>query len=205
MVIIFDYTNDGIVYVTNHLLVANKIKEGLLDCDTAFPGPNVESYDLLDPEKIEIENYSWNRKKQAILNLTEDTVNPIFLYKKTLAHMRAPAIKFLARYCDISCRKLINFPAHWILSEWEYVLEKSNPYEDRYSYSVVEYAQICGIPEREAYKQLKLRVDGQRSTLLRIYSYMDYFSHKINNSYTNEEIAAIKEEIDKKFFKDSYV
>lgn len=205
MIILFDFTNDGILYVSEHAIVVNKLKDGLLDCELAFPSHNAESFNLLQSETVGVKNYYWSSKKNAVLPLNDGAVNTIFLEKKQLAYLRAPAIKMLLRYCNAACKRLITFPIHYIWGEIEHVLEESNPDHGEYSYSITEYSEICGITPIEAYKELQLRVDGHRSTLLRIYSYLEYFSNKINRATTSDEIESIKEEIDKKFFKDNYI
>jgi hypothetical protein len=81
----------------------------------------------------------------------------------------------------------------------------SNPEQEEYHYSIVEYAQINGMTSNEAYKQLSLRIENFQNIRCRIYSYCDYFTDKINRATDKITIDAIMAELLKKFISDGQI
>jgi len=200
---IFDSSNDGVVWMGNQLSIADRLCHGLLDCEISMVWPNSKSYQVLTTANGA--NLHWNYATKQMLPLPESAINSLFVEKKRLAGIRHPAMSKLFVLGSHMIRKIYTTTVPTIENDLSFALDNSDPSKDQYDYSVTEYAQITGITDRDAYKELTLYVENMRTQKIRTFSYTEYFSKKINSATTQEEIAIIIEDIEKKFITDSQI
>ena len=202
---IVDSSNDGIIWVGTGIAVANKLKEGLIDCDMASMNTNNPGYTQLSMDYLRANDYYWNGRTQRIHELTADGSNSVFIEKKRLAVLRSPSMDSLIGYAMWGYRKTQSFPHQGMDGELDSILLECDPEQNIFSFGIKEYALTCGMSNVEAYKQLRLRVDNYKSQRMRIYSYVDYFSSQINRAMTQTDIVAVNADMLKKFIKDSFI
>ena len=202
---IFDSSNDGIVWVGPNIVVANKLKEGLIDCDMGSININNPSYATLTQDFIETNHAYWDGKNARVKDMATAEANTVYLEKKRLARLRSPSMYSLNGYSTWAFRKTQSFPHPAMDSELDSILKECDPEKNVFSFGVVEYALTCGMTTMEAFKQLRLRVDNYKSQRMRVYSYFDYFSSQINKAMSEEDITNINAEMHKKFIKDSFI
>jgi hypothetical protein len=202
---IFDSSNDGVIWTSTSIVVANKLKEGLIDCDMGSMGIHNPIYTQLTMDYIKVNNCYWDGKNSRIKQLPEAGSNSVYLEKKRLAKLRSASMHTLHGYATWSYRKTQSFPHQGMDSELDSILLECNPEQNIFSFGIREYALTFGMPNVEAYKQLRLRVDNYKSQRMRVYSYFDYFSSQINGAMAKEDIDAIDADMHKKFIKDSFI
>jgi hypothetical protein len=204
-IIIKDATNDGIVWCGEHNILANRLRQGLLDCDViTLPDWHAEA-NKLTIQNIVNNNLAWSSKLEKVFTLKEQNINSVFSERKTLALLREPAIHKLLGISIHAIASTNMFMSGNIDSDFGYAITLSNPEQEQYHYSIVEYAQINGMTSNEAYKQLSLRVENFQNIRCRIYSYCDYFTNKINRATDKITIDAIMAELLKKFISDGQI
>jgi hypothetical protein len=84
-------------------------------------------------------------------------------------------------------------------------LRNSNPTDNKWDDSLLEYAMINGVEPMNAYNELKLQADNIQSIKMRIYGFAKYFSNKINMTTTEVDMEKIKEEMEAKFYGDTRI
>lgn len=202
---IFDSSNDGIIWTGPSIVVANKLKEGLIDCDMGSLSPHHPSYNDLAIESITNQLKFWDGKNGRVKQMKPEDANQVYTEKKRLAILRSPSMYTLNGYAQWAYRKTVSFPHTGIDAELSTVLEQCDPERGVFSFGIIEYALTCKMSNLEAYKQLRLRVDNYCSQRMRVYSYFDYYSGLINRAVTDADIQAINTDMHKKFIKDSFI
>jgi hypothetical protein len=202
---IFDSSNDGIVWTGPSIVVANKLKEGLIDCDMGSLGPYHPSYAELTVDTIATNNQFWDGKGGRVKLMKPEDANQVYNEKKRLAKLRSVSMYTLNGYAQWAYRKTQSFPHAAMDAELAAVLEQCDPEAGIFSFGIVEYALTCKMSNLEAYKQLRLRVDNYCSQRMRVYSYFDYYSGIINRATTDADIQAVNTDMHKKFIKDSFI
>lgn len=202
---VYDNSNQGIIWIGGSIPVANKLKQGILDSEFTLITPGHPIYDSINATDLINTDWHWDHKNHKITNIDTNNINPLYLENKRIILMRGPFMGYLYSLVFWALRKTKIFPSDGIDNEINFSLQQCDPEHDIYSYSIIEYATICKMPHKEAYKQLKLQVENIQSQKLRIYSYADYFSDKVNQCQTQQELDLVKEEMFTKFVKDSYI
>jgi hypothetical protein len=204
-IIIKDATNDGIVWCGDYIILANRLRQGLLDCDIiTLPDWHAEA-DKLNIQNITNDNLAWSSKLEKVFPLKEQNINSVFAERKALALLRAPAIYKLLGISVHAIASTNTFMSGNVDADIGHAITMSNPEQEQYHYSIVEYAQINGMTSNEAYKQLSLRIENFQNIRCRIYSYCDYFTDKINRATDKITIDAIMAELLKKFISDGQI
>lgn len=203
---VYDLSNDGIIWVGSSLPIANRLRQGILDCELGVVYPVQKSlYETLSNNDIMSKPMMWNHKSRSIVELPENSINSLYNQKQDLAALRAPAFVKLILLSTIVLKKIHDSPVPTVENDLAIALTKCDPANNVFDYSVTEYGLICGMSPTEAYKEIKLYVENMQTQKIRVHSYIEYFSKKINSITTHEELIAIVGEIDKKFIKDSYI
>lgn len=203
---VYDLSNDGIVWVGSSLPIANRLRQGILDCELGVVYPVQKSlYETLSNNDIMSKPMMWNHKSGSIVELPKNSINPLYVQKQELAALRLPAFIKLILLSTIVLKKIHDSPVPTVENDLAIALTKCDPDNNVFDYSVTEYGLICGMSPPEAYKEIKLYVENMQTQKIRVHSYIEYFSKKINSITTHEESIAILGEIDKKFIKDSYI
>jgi hypothetical protein len=202
---VYDYSNDGIVWVGKKIAVANKIKEGLLDTEISFLSDGHPTHDELAAINLQSGHYNWNIKATSVSLMPQGNINPVYLEKKRLAQLRSRIFPALYNIAHWASRKTIVSPVAGIEADLQKFLDDCDPDSGVYDFNIEEYALTNNMPVEEAYKELKLRVDNYRTQRMRIYSQFEYFSKKINITTTGPGMQAVHEEMIKKFIKDTFI
>lgn len=203
---VYDLSNDGIVWVGTSLPIANRLRQGILDCDVGVVYPMQKNlYKILsDPAMLE-KPLLWGHKTRSITHLPKNSINSLYTEKCKLAVTRSPAFAKLILLANIVLKKIHDSPVTNVENDLAMALARCDPNNNVFDYSITEYGLICGMSSAEAYKEIKLYVENMQTQKIRVHSYVEYFSKKINSISTQEELIAIVGEIDKKFIKDSYI
>ena len=203
---IYDLSNDGIIWVGSSLPIANRLRQGILDCELSVVYPVQKNlYETLCNNDVMSNDMMWNHKSGSIVELPKNSINSLYTQKQELAALRSPAFVKLILLSTIVLKKIHDSPVPTVENDLAIALTKCDPYNNVFDYSVTEYGLICGMSPMEAYKEIKLYVENMQTQKIRVHSYVEYFSKKINSITTQEELIAIVGEIDKKFIKDSYI
>jgi hypothetical protein len=202
---VYDNSNQGIIWIGGSIPVGNKLKQGILDSEFTLIIPGHPIYNSINKDDLANTNWHWDHKNHKITIIDDHNINPLYLENKRIILMRGPVMGYLYGLIHWALRKTKVFPVDGIDNDINFSLQQCDPKNNIYSYSVIEYATICKMPHKEAYKQLKLQVENIQSQKLRIYSYADYFSDKVNQCQTQQELDLVKEEMFTKFVKDSYI
>jgi len=203
---IYDLSNDGIVWVGSSLPIANKLRQGLLDCDLGVIYPVQKNlYSKLEVADVHTKDLMWSHKSKSIDDLPTNSVNPFYTEKRRLATLRAPAFVKLILLANIVLKKIFDSPVPTVENDLAMALNQCDPTAGTFDYSIVEYGLICGMSSEEAYKEVKLYVENMQTQKIRVHSYIEYFSKKINSATTAEELSGVVDELNKKFVKDSYI
>lgn len=203
---VYDLSNDGIIWVGTSLPIANRLRQGILDCEIGVVYPIQKNlYETLSNYHVMGGHMMWNHKNRSIVELPENSINSLYTQKQELAELRAPAFVKLILLANIVLKKIYDSPVPAVENDLAVALSKSDPANNVFDYSVTEYGLICGMSPAEAYKEIKLYVENMQTQKIRVHSYIEYFSKKINSITGQEELIAIVSEIDKKFIKDSYI
>ena len=202
---VYDNSNQGIIWIGGSISVGNKLKQGILDSEFTLITHGHPAYDSINKDDLANTNWHWDHKNHKITIIDDHNINPLYLENKRIILMRGPVMGYLYGLIHWALRKTKVFPVDGIDNDINFSLQQCDAKNNIYSYSVIEYATICKMPHKEAYKQLKLQVENIQSQKLRIYSYADYFSDKVNQCRTQQELDLVKEEMFTKFVKDSYI
>ena len=201
---IFDLSNDGIIWTGTNLSVASRLRQGILDCEIGVVYPSqAKLYGALAVGGST--NVQWNHKHAELLPLPVNAINPLYLEKKELANLRSPAFGQLMLVSTIALKRIFTTPVPTIENDLTFALMKCKPELDQYDFSVTEYAMICGMSAADAYKELSLYVENMQTQKIRVFSYIEYFTKKLNAASAPAELTAIRAEIYKKFVQDSYI
>jgi hypothetical protein len=203
---IYDLSNDGIIWVGTSLPIANRLRQGILDCDIGVVYPVQKNlYEALSDQDFINNHTMWSHKSRSITELPKNSINSLYTHKRELAAIRSPAFVKLILIATIVLKKIHDSPVPTVENDLAMALTKCDPDNNVFDYSVTEYGLICSMSPAEAYKEIKLYVENMQTQKIRVHSYIEYFSKKINNITTRDELIAIVSEIDKKFIKDSYI
>jgi hypothetical protein len=202
--LIVDTGNDGIVFVGQYLTTVNSLRRGLLDCETFRIRTNNSYYDELSKEVVFSQHLHWTSKEGKLSKLKDNSINDIYLEKKRLAKIREPALHSLMyNWGPTTSRKLSI--SHFANIETDIAMAILQSNNGHYHHQIVEYSNIMGIPPAEGYKELKLMSENFQTQKIRIFSYIEFFIKKINQSTDEDEIEEIKEDIMRKFKWDNWL
>lgn len=203
---VYDLSNDGIVWAGSSLPIANKLRQGLLDCDLGVVYPiQKEMYSKLEDPELLKKELMWSHKSKSIDELPTNALNPLYSEKRRLAALRAPAFVKLILLANVVLKKIHDSPVPTVENDLAFALANCKPDRNEYDYSIIEHGLICNMSPAEAYKEIKLYVENMQTQKIRVHSYIEYFSKKVNSATTAEDLAVVVDEMNKKFIKDSYI
>jgi len=200
--VIYDSTNNGVIFVTDQLAIGNMLAQGILDCDTTVLNDEHVPYTR---ELLKITHLRFNLKEVKMEALPASAINPFYLEKKALIALRFPYMIKLTGLVRWALRKVTNTAIPGIENDIKFALLNSDTTQDQYHYSVLDYALITGMTAAEAYTELKLVSDSYSTQKIRAYAYSEYFSKLINAAKTETELQLVMAQVEKKFIQDSYI
>lgn len=206
-IILVDYCNDGIIYVSDSIVVANLLKRGLVDTDIFALSPSNPAFDKINRTSIlnNTSHISLQWKSLDAKTMSEESKNPIYLERKKLCTLRAPIMERLVRYTFTA--SLTSKITIWegFENNLEFALTGCDPESNTYSNAVLEYAHINNVDPAIAFREIKLQTENINSLKMKIYSYQKYFSDKINLATTEEQIKELWTELIRKFTEDNHI
>jgi hypothetical protein len=204
--IVYDYSNDGLLFIGTDPIVSNLLKSGLVDCDVRLLGPKSLFYDDVKNSLLVIKNKHFYFDKNHQLQALPSTAwNTAYMNRRRLVKLRYPLFKQLswsAKVASKSCDASI-WPG--MENNLQFALRDCDPLQDRWSDSLIEYGHIVGIEPAAAYRELCLQRDGIHSIKMRVYGFVRYFSDLINTVQDESAAVDLKRAIDEKFFKDTFI
>jgi hypothetical protein len=205
-IILFDYSNVGIIYMGNNLLAANYLKKGLVDTDIRVLAKFHPGYEKIDRSDImEGDQHFMLTRENDVVPLTLEGQNEIYLERRRLVRLRAFLMERLCYYTwQVSCKVKIS-PWEGFENHLQIALDQSDFDNNQFSDAVEEYAYINDISPASAYKELKLQTENIHSIKMRIYASLIKFSDRVNSITEDSQRAQVKEEILDRFWRDSWI
>ena len=204
--IVYDYSNDGLLFVGTDPVAANLLKSGLIDCDIRLLGPKSPVYDeVKNSLLIDKGQHFYFDKKHQLQSLPATAWNAAYMNRRQLVKLRVPLFKQLswsAKVASKSCDASI-WPG--MENNLQFALRDCDPLQNVWSNSLIEYAQIVGVDPAVAYREITLQRDGIHSIKMRVYGFVRYFTDQINNVQDAAAAQALRRSIDEKFFKDTFI
>ncbi len=203
---IIDYSNEGVLFVGDSLAVVNQLKAGLVDTEMRLFYPRHPSYNHINrTELFEQDKHIFVKRDNTVVELPNTAFNPAYLERRRLVKLRAPLMEMLTRFTFTStqlCR-----PTVWegIENNLQFAIRDSDPINHVYSDAIQEYAQINNVEPAHAYREIKLQCDNIHSIKMRVYSFLKHFADKINMVQTDDEAKSVAQEMENKFFKDTWI
>ena len=208
--IIFDHSNDGMLFVGTSLSVANILKSGLVDTGIRIMYAGHKSYNDVTREILITENQHLQilGKKVpggVVSPIPESALNPIYLERKRLVKLRLPLIEYLANITWASSSTTKHTVWEGIENNLQFALRDCNPATNTFSDSLQEYAQINELEPINAYREILLEIDNIQSIKMRIYSFQKHFVTKINAVTTDDQSKQLLSRMQDVFFKDIFI
>ncbi len=203
--VLIDHTNFGVVFLSESQNV-NKLKwdfnilqSCILDT-TAYGAPNNP---LLTTESL---NNSFVYQRHGTYSVgNRHEINDSFRLKQTKANLIFPIISKLTQALISQSFKHIPefyFPIDDTIA---YQLVKCNPENDQYSVGVTRYAQVVGMSNEEAYKELTMEVDTIHAVKLRAYATAKKYENLIREVSTKERADELIQEIEQKLIRECHI
>lgn len=204
--ILFDYSNEGILYVGESLPAVNQLKFGMVDADMRVLGTGSLGYNKITREKLKDQNQHFIMgRDNDVRIMPPESINESYLERRRLARLRAPMIERICYASWVhSCRTRIT-PWDGFENNFGDMLVNCNPETQTWSDSLLEYAFINSLDPSHAYREIKLQVENIRSLKMRIYATLVYFVGKINTVTNEVQAAAINEEITNRCWRDAWI
>jgi len=205
-IILYDYSNRGVLYMSQSLIVINMLKRGLVDTDMHTLFPNHPGYEKISKERSITDNLHFQlTRNNDIINLSEGGINPFYLKRRQLVKLRANLMEKLINYAWQASGKLRIGPWDGVENNLEALIDKSNPDTGEWANSLLEYAHIHSIDPLHAYKEIKLEVENLNSLKIRLYASMTFYVGKINNITEQAQIDGVLNEILDRFWRDTWI
>lgn len=204
--IIDDYSNEGILFVGDNIVVANMVKSGLVDTSIRVLYPFHDAYKIVNRvDLFENDKHFQVTKKLGIIDLPESSWNEVYLERRRLVKLRYPLMEFLARCTYMSTSTTKQSVWEGIENNMQFSLRDCDPSTDTFSDTVQEYAHINEISPAAAYREISLQVNNIHSIKMRAYAFQQHFATKINNVTDKDQQKAIADEMTDIFFKDTWI
>lgn len=160
--------NTGVLTITNNILVANYLIEGIGDCFVkSVAKNNSHDYDKLTLEYIRNNNFLLD-SVYSIQQLNE--VDEFFLITKELVKYRQQLFNILLIWNDNLISRTNKFISSDFIQYAMLAVKESDPLNDKWHRWVLEHASIQDMPIREAYQDLKLIADCDPEIRFRVNS-----------------------------------
>ena len=204
--LLLDYSNYGILYVSNSFPVLNHLKKGLLDSEHRILHASNSAYSKVSREMFFDDSQhfvidKWGDAKP----MSNDGINDFYLERRRLAKLRGPVMERLMNMAWSWGAKTRITPWDTFESEILHSFENSDPDTETWSESLTEYAFINHISPSAAYKELKLEYECIHSVKMRIYSTIVYFANKINKMDHTDQVQPMIDEIANRFIRDNWI
>jgi hypothetical protein len=203
---IIDYSNEGILFVGDSQAVVNQLKAGLVDTEMRMFYPRHPSYDKINRQEILFgDKHVFVKRDNSVVELPATALNPAYLERRRLVKLRAPLMEMLIRFTYTSTQ--ICRPTAWdgIENNLQFALRDCDPDAGVWSDAIQEYAQINSVEPQHAYREIKLQMDNIHSIKMRVYGFLKLFSDKINQVADMDQARNIMQEMENKFFKDTWI
>jgi hypothetical protein len=87
----------------------------------------------------------------------------------------------------------------------EHELAKCEPDDDKYEWTIEEYARIMDQPVKQAYKELKLQIESDKMKRFRIETMAKRWKNEINKIKNRDDLADIRQKMNREFWKDASI
>jgi hypothetical protein len=204
--VLIDYTNYGVVFLHESQNVSklkwdfNILKNCILDTHVVGTQNN---YNYLNNQFI-LNNFVYeNRNTFSVGDKHE--LNETFAIKQDKAALIFPIISKLTHALITQSFKHIPEFYFQIDDTLAYQLNKCIPENNEYSSGVIRYAQVVGMSNEEAYKELTLEVDTIHALKMRAYATTKKYENLIREVSTKERADELIEEIEQKLIRECHI
>jgi hypothetical protein len=204
--ILYDYSNDGILYVGDSLPVANHLKRGLVDVEMRIMLTWNTGYKKVTKDDILNNNQHFQlTRDNDVFELPELARNEIYLERIRLVKLRANLMERLMYWTWAITGKSRISPWDGFENTIEYIITESSPDTEVWHDSLLEYAHIHSVSPAVAYRELKLQMDTLINLKMRSFANMNLFSEKINKVTREDQVKPLMEEIMNRFWRDAWI
>ena len=209
-IIIYDASNDGILYITDSVLKANYLKKGLLDTDTVtltLLNTKLDSYKLISDITTIPDNYHYfySRRGGEIKVLPESALNAAYLNRRALVKLRAPALDRIYNHISLLTPRFQFSVDDGFENSLQAELDQCDPENSTWSHNLVEYATINQISPLAAYKEIKLQVESIQNYKIKMYAWSVYLVERLGNIQTEQDRADLFDFMDNRLWRDNFI
>jgi hypothetical protein len=203
--VLIDYTNFGVVFL-HESQNASKLKWDfniLQSCILDTHAYGASNNPILTTDTIKRSFVYEKSGSYAVGNRHE--LNETFIFKQTKSELIFPIISKLTQALISQSFKHIPefyFPIDDTIA---YQLNKCIPENNQYSSGVIRYAQVVGMSNEEAYKELSLEVDTIHAVKMRAYATAKKYENLIREVSTKEHADQLIEEIEQKLIRECQI
>jgi hypothetical protein len=203
--VLIDYTNFGVVFL-HESQNGNKLKWDfsiLQSCILDTHAYGASNNPILTSENIK-RNFIYEKHGSYAVGNNHE-INDTFRFKQQKASLIFPVISKLTQALISQSFKHIPefyFPIDDTLA---YQLNKCIPENNEYSSGVIRYAQVVGMSNEEAYKELTLEVDTIHALKMRAYATAKKYENLIREVSTKERADELIEEIEQKLIRECHI
>jgi hypothetical protein len=213
--LLWDYTNSGIIYVSENNLPSmlhprNKwifsiLRSCILDTQVSRM-PNTDSmYNELNNTSITNSLYMYSAATNSVRigNLHES--NELFVEKRNKAQLIAPLATSLINMLYSRLWRTANEIGIEIYDTLETEIIKSDPTQHRYSTGILDYAETLEITPAQAYIEIKLECETYNSIKLRAYAVSKKYQKLIREVSTQSQADELLQEMQQKLVAETYL
>ncbi len=204
--ILFDYSNEGVLYVGENLPALNHLKFGMVDADLRVLGTASPGYNKISKAQLKDQTQHFQiTKSNDIKEMSPESITDLYLERRRLARLRSPLIERACYSAWANSTRGRISPWDGFENNLENMLKECNPETQTWSDSLNEYAFINNLKPEHAYREVKLQFENIHSLKIRIYATLVYIVGKINAITSEDQVASVSEEITNRFWKDVWI
>ena len=205
---LYDYTNYGLVYVSDNI-VANKwqltlLRSCLLDTNISRISDNNSLYADINNKSIREKFYYLHRTSGISLgNLHERNV--YFEEKQRRALLMAPLVNLLMSAIVTRSFNTLNEYGIPMDDTIAFEVTQSDPAAGNFSSGIIEYAKALEITPMQAYQELQLDYKTHHAIKMRTYATTKKYTSLIRNVRTQEQANEVQQSIQQKLINDTFI
>ena len=196
---ITDYSNEAILAIVDNLVVANWLRQGLMDSGIRVIDSKHPAFILTNDMFRGQANHHTIHDDTSYGNLPITSINKSYLQRRKDIQYRIPIMYKLYFFAWSATRSCSFVP--W----YSFENNISHALNDHNQSSIVEYAHIHDINVDSARRELQLVVDNMHNIKMRAYAYTTLYVKKINQLSADDDKNQLMDEIEDRFFRDAWI